>query len=107
MEAIHGEPKVQSHFYFFVRRSFYPVTGLDCFYRASLWAGPCRATSLLVAAGESLPQGVRKQKLSGLATGLSHIAGEDLAMEMNLGESWELAFSLAQLKPSPAYFQEK
>lgn len=38
---------------------------------------------------------------------LSRVAGGDLAMEENLGESQELAFSLVQLKPAPACFQDK
>lgn len=107
VEASHGEPKVHSHFYFFASHSFLSVTGLDCFYGALLWAGPCHATSLLGAVGESLPQGVRKQKLAGLGMGLSHIAGGDLAMERYFGESQELAFSLVQPKPAPACSQDK
>lgn len=91
-------------FFFFF---FFPGTGLDCFYRALLWVGPCGATSLLGAVGESPPQGVCQQKLAGLGMGLSRVAGEDLAVEENLGESQELAFSLVQLKPAPACFQGK
>lgn len=107
MEASPGEPKVHFHLYFFISHSFYSVKGLDCFYRALLWAGPCRVTPFPGAAGESLPQGVCKEKLAGLGMGLSHIAGGDLAMERNLGESRELAFNLEQLKPAPAYFRDK
>lgn len=107
MESSHGKPEVHSHFYFFTSYSFFAVTGLDCFYRDFLWAGPCRATSSLGAVGESLPHGVRKQKLAGLGMRLSHVAGGHLATERNLGDSRELAFRLVDLKPALACFQDK
>lgn len=77
------------------------------FYRAQLWASPCCDTSLLGAAGKSLPHRVCKQKLARLAVGLSHIAAGDLAMERNLEKSWELAFDLVQLQSDLVCLKDK
>lgn len=62
---------------------------------------------MLGAAGKSLPHRVPEQKSVGLEVEISHIAAGDLAMERNLGKSWELAFDLVQLKSDLACLQDK